>query len=155
VVAIGRDLATVATVWREVPELPLTLAHPQVPQHTKETLLRQTLADVVHPFVANTLRLLVRRGRARSLPDLHDAYLSVAEDAGRLVRVGLRLARPIDEEVLEHYRTLIQSALGREVVLEVGLDADLLAGAELFVGGRRLDASLRGRLQRLNEQLKG
>ncbi len=155
VTTIGRDLASVGLLWQEVPELADALAHPGIPREVKEGLLQRTLDEAVHPYVINALRMLIRRGRAGALPGMRDAFLSAAEDAGRLVRVVLRLAQPTRTGDIERYRGLVQETLRREIVLEVERDSSLLAGAELVVGGRRLDASLRGRLERLNEQLKG
>lgn len=152
---VGVALAELAELWEQTPELRTFLTHPRVPTEAKEQFLTEALGDVLHVYIVNTLRLMARRGRAALLPNLRDAFLRAAEEQGRLVRAILRTARSVSPEHLEMLRTQLQESTGRPVVLEVEQAPELLAGAELEVAGRRLDASMHGRLSRLAEELKG
>jgi len=69
--------------------------------------------------------------------------------------VVVRTARPLSPEIQDKLRARLAEALGREVVLREEAAPELLAGVELMISGRRLDASLRGRLQRLGRALGG
>lgn len=152
---VGAALAELAKLWEQTPELKAFLTHPRVPTDAKESFLGEALGDTLHPYIVNTLRLMARRGRAALLPNLRDAFLRAAEERGSLVRAVLHTARTVAPEQLEMLRKQLQSATGRPVVLEVASAPELLAGAELEVAGRRLDASMQGRLARLAEELKG
>ncbi len=151
---IGADLARVGQLWRRLPELARFLAHPLIGREEKERLV-ETLGGDLHPYTVNLLRLLVRKGRAELLPAIEGAYLSAAEEAGKLVHVVLRTAREVPTEELEELRAKLEEALGRPVALTVEEAPELLAGGELLVRGRKLDASARGRLVRLAAGLRG
>ncbi len=152
---IGADLAKLAELWKSIPELPLLLTHPLVPARAKESVLEETLGQRLHPYTVNAMRVMVRRGRGAFLPEVGSAFLRAAEEHGRLVRALLRSALPVSPEELKTVKSQLETTTGRAIVLEVESAPDLLAGAELEVAGRRLDVSIRRRLARLAEELKG
>lgn len=151
---IAEDLAFVGEILRAIPELLLFLAHPRVAPEGKEAVLAE-LKEKIHPYTLNLLRLLVRHGRAGLLPKLSSAYYAALEKMGGPVYVLVRTAQPLSPELQERLRARLEEALGREVALEEELRPELLAGVELVISGRRLDASLRGRLERLRRALGG
>ncbi|MFO8033579.1 MAG: ATP synthase F1 subunit delta [Candidatus Bipolaricaulota bacterium] len=152
---IGEDLVKLVDLWNSIPELSLFLTYPLVPARAKESLLEEALGQIMHPYIVNTLRLMARRGRASSLPEVRSAFLRAAEKHGSLVRALLRSARPVPPQEVELIKAQLGAATGRTIVLEVESAPDLLAGAELEMAGRRLDVSLRRRLARLAEELRG
>lgn len=152
--AVAEDLAFIEDLFRSVPELLAFLAHPRVEPKMKETIL-QDVEKVLHPYTRNLLRLLVRHGRAALFPRLSSAYFQALEKAGGPMHVVVRTARPLSPEIQDKLRARLAEALGREVVLREEAAPELLAGLELMISGRRLDASLRGRLQRLSRALGG
>jgi len=151
---IAEDLAFLEDLFRSVPELLPFLAHPRVEPKMKEKIL-EDVGKVLHPYTRNLLRLLVRHGRAALLPRLSSAYFQALEKAGGPMHVVVRTARPLSPEIQDKLRARLVEALGREVVLREEAAPELLAGLELMISGRRLDASLRGRLQRLGRALGG
>lgn len=151
---IAQDLVFLEEITKSAPEFLVFLAHPRVDPSAKEEVLRE-LGEKIHPYTFNLLRLLVRRGRAGILPKLASAYFSALEKAGGPVHVVVRTASPLSPEAQEKLRARLREALGREVALGEEVAPELLAGAELVISGRRLDASLRGRLERLRRALGG
>lgn len=152
--AVAEDLTLTEELLRMVPELLPFLAHPRVHTNTKEKVLAD-VGKVFHPYTRNLLGLLVRHGRAGLLPGLASAYFAALEKAGGPVHVVVRTAYPLALDLQERLRLRLQEALGREVTLAEEVVPELLAGAELVISGRRLDASLRGRLDSLRRTLGG
>lgn len=152
---IGGDLSFLVGLWRSIPELPPFLEHPLIPVEEKERFFERALGGKLHPYTLNFLRLLARKGRLGYLPLIQRAFLKEAEKGGRVVSALLRTARPVDEQELEGIKGALEGATGRPVVLETELAPELLAGAELWVGGKRYDHSLRRRLEALAEALEG
>jgi F-type H+-transporting ATPase subunit delta len=152
---LGEQLAQLEALWESIPELPKFLAHPLIAARDKEEFIKQTLADFLHPYLVNLLCLLVRKKRVLLLPEIWREFLKAAEEQGQLVYILLRVARPVPAEELDRLRERLQEVLHRRVAMVVEEAPELLAGAELVIKGRRLDASLRGRLARLAAALKG
>ena len=103
---------------------------------------------------SNFLRLLAEKGRAGELPrDRRRARRARrrreadarrrADDRDRAHRRGLR----------PHPRPASRSASGRKVQATRKVDPDLIGGIVLQAGSMRLDASVRGRLERLRHDL--
>lgn len=151
---VAQDLVFLNKLLRMIPEFLLCLSHPQVDQTAKEKVLT-SLQGQVHPYTLNLLRLLMRRGRAFIIPELARAYFQALEKGGGPVHVLVRTAWPLSPQDQDRLRARLVEALGREVTLEEEVAPELLAGAELVMSGRRLDASLRGRLFRLRRALGG
>jgi F-type H+-transporting ATPase subunit delta len=152
---VGQDLALLRELWNSLPELARFLEHPLVPAKSKEEFFDHALADTLHPYTLNFLKLLARKKRLDYLPLIQRAYLKVAEKEGRLVSVLVRAALPLVEEEFARLRETLEKALGKPVVLEVEEVPELIAGAEIRLLGRRYDLSLSGRLQALAAELKG
>lgn len=151
---VAKNLHFLEDLSRSVPELLPFLAHPRIDPETKEKVL-EVLGGILHPYTWNLLRLLVRRGRAGLIPEITSAYFQALERAGGPVQVLVRTAQPLSFEIADKLRARLKEALGREVALREEVAPELLAGVELVISGQRLDASLRGRLQRLRKVLGG
>lgn len=151
---IGAELARLASLWEALPELAGFLTHPKVPPREKERLMK-SLGQGMHPYVQNLLVLLVKKGRAGLLPAIGEGFLKAAEEQGKLVHVVLRSAQEVPAGELSALRGRLEGLLKKPVAISVERAPELLAGAELRVRGRRLDASVRGRLARLSAGLKG
>ncbi|MCS7239733.1 MAG: ATP synthase F1 subunit delta [Candidatus Bipolaricaulota bacterium] len=151
---IAQDLLFLSQLSQKLPEFLALLDHPRIELRVKEKVL-QEVEKHVHPYTFNLLRLLIRHGRTRIIPELVGAYFKALEKVGGPVHVLVRTAQPLSPEAQDQLRARLQTALGREVTLEEEVVPELLAGAELVLSGRRLDASLRGRLLRLRRTLGG
>ncbi len=152
--AVAEELSFIQALTRCVPEFLPFLAHPRIATNVKEQVV-EAVGSVLHPYTRNLLRLLVRRGRAGLLPELASAYFQALEKSGGPVHVLVRTASPLSPDLREELRVRLKEALRREVTLAEEVAPELLAGAELVLSGRRLDASLQGRLHRLRRALGG
>lgn len=151
---VGQDLRRIREAWDTVPDMAAFLSHPRVPVQAKEHLV-DTLTEGLHPYIANLLRLLIRRGRVSLFPQVVDAYFRVWEEAGGPVHARVRTPRPLTQDERERLRRKLAEGLAREVELVEEEAPELLAGAELVLGCRRIDSSLRGRLSLLQRILGG
>ena len=70
----------------------------------------------------------------------------------RLLTVELTTAYELSDEEADEILRQIEQASGRRVEAERKVDPDLIGGIVLQVGSRRVDASVRGRLNRLRQE---
>lgn len=153
---VAQDLALLRELWHaERDLLPPFLTHPLIPSAVKEDALARGLGEALHPYTLNLVRLLLEHGRAAVIPHLASQFFRAAEERGDSVYVRVRTAFQLSEEQAESLQIWLAEALDRAVTVEVEEDPGLLAGVEVEVLGRRIDASARGRLQRLMGKLKG
>ena len=119
-------------------------------------LKQEVLADVAQgadELVVNFVRLLAEKGRAAELAEIADELDSLVAKEERILDVELTTAHKLSDEEFEQILGQIESASGRKVQAERKVDPDLIGGIVLQAGSMRLDASVRGRIERLRHDL--
>ena len=93
--------------------------------------------------------LTVEKKRGAQLREIHREFERlVAEDERRLT-VELTTAYELSDEEAQQILAKIEQASGRPVDATRTVDPDLIGGIVLQAGSMRVDASVRGRLERL------
>jgi F-type H+-transporting ATPase subunit delta len=135
-----------------VPELRAMLENPEIEHREKQAALGELLGDA-DELVRNFLLVIVEKGRAAELEDIHEEFAAlVAADEGRL-EVELTTAYDLSDEEAREILQQIEKASGRKVDATRKVDPSLIGGFVLQAGSMRVDASVRGRLQRLRHEL--
>lgn len=126
---------------------------PAIPLARREALLGEALgADLSTPAL-NLVRLLVRRGRAALLPQLAREFQRLANRREGIVEATVRSAVPLGDDDMAALRARLEATTGGRVELSASVDPDLVGGLVVRVGDRLIDSSVRGRLERLRDQL--
>jgi F-type H+-transporting ATPase subunit delta len=137
---------------RESPELRELLRNPQVDPRAKVSILEALLGGA-DELVRNFLLLLAERGRAAEVEEVEREFERlVAEEEGR-IEVELTTAVELSDDEARSIVDQIQQAAGRQVESTRKVDPSLLGGIVLQAGSLRVDASVRGRLERLRREL--
>jgi len=149
---VQRDLSDFVDAVREVPELRALLRDPVLDRRVKIAALSDVLAGS-DELVRNFVLVLTEQGRAGELEETEREFERfLADETGRL-SLELATAIELSDEEAGQIVQQIERASGRDVEATRRVDPDLLGGVVLQVGSLRLDASLRGRLERLRREL--
>ena len=151
-VPVHEELADFVRTMEEVPELGALLRNPQLDSRAKARALEDLLGGV-DELVRNFLLLVVEKGRAGELPEIVDEFDElVAREQGRL-EVELTTAFELSDDEARAILRQIEEASGRTVEATRTVDPDLIGGIVLQAGSLRVDASVRGGLERLRHDL--
>lgn len=150
--AYAAELARVAQAVRDEPRLRALLENPRVPQARKQQLLEEAFADL-QPAVRNLLRLLVRKRRETYIGAVAAELERLRDQAAGIAAAEVRVAVPLAEDETERLQRRLERAFGRRLRLSVRVQPELIGGLVVQVGDRRIDASLRRRLQALRERI--
>ena len=101
----------------------------------------------------NFLLVLDDHDRLDALRSIDAAVRDLYEERTGKVRVEVRSALPLTEDQREKLRQELRASLGREPVLDVRVDPELLGGLTVQVGDTLYDASIRTRLEQIRNQL--
>jgi F-type H+-transporting ATPase subunit delta len=149
---VREELDDFVTAAAEVPELAALLENPQLDPRAKIDALQDVLGEA-DELVRNFLLVVVEKGRATQLAEIAREFEQlVAAEAGRL-EVELTTARSLSDDEAERIVSQIEQASGRSVVASRRVDPSLIGGIVLQAGSLRVDASVRGRLERLRHEL--
>lgn len=137
-------------------------ADPEIRQHAgdprvgREQLLKLLLDIGEGRFdesFRNFLKVLIDFGRFALLPEIAAQYEFLRREAEGRLRVNVESAMPVSDEEAARLTERLKTRFGREVELEINVDASLIGGAVIRAGDQVIDGSVRGRLEQLGRQL--
>ena len=103
--------------------------------------------------VLNLIKLMIRRGRIHELPRLAAEFRRL-DNARQGITIATAVsAAPLTKEEIEALTRRMEQFTGGRIELAVQVDPSLLGGVVVRVGDRLIDGSVRGRLERLRNQL--
>ena len=149
---VREELADFAASVRDVPELRSLLLNPQLDPRAKVAVLEELLGGS-DELVRNFLLVLVEKGRSGDLEEIAREFERLVAAAEGQLEVELTTAVELSDEEAQELIRQIEQASGRRVEASRRVDPDLIGGVVLQAGSLRLDASVRGRLERLRREL--
>ena len=135
-----------------MPELRAVLRNPQVDPRAKRALLDELVGDA-DELVRNFLRLAAEKGRIGDIEEIAREFERLVAREERRLDVELTTAYELSDEEARQIVRQIEEASGRTVDATRTVDPSLIGGLVLQAGSLRVDASVRGRLQRLRREL--
>ncbi|MDX6510487.1 MAG: F-type H+-transporting ATPase subunit delta [Gaiellaceae bacterium] len=149
---VREDLADFVAAVEEVPELRSLLRDPVLDPKEKAAALDSILGGV-DELVRNFLLLVAEKNRTAQIEEIaHELDRLVAAEERRL-EVELTTAFELSDSEAKSIVAQIEEASGRQVDATRSVDPDLIGGLILQAGSMRVDASVRGRLNRLRQDL--
>ncbi len=134
------------------PKVEAVLMSPKITRAAKADLLTRAVAGAPRDFVL-FIQAVVKRGRQLLLGEIATQYAGLLDVKFNRIRAGITLAREPDAALRTQIAAALSKAVGKEVVAGYAVDPEILGGAIVRVGERRLDGSLRRRLTQLRRQL--
>ncbi len=136
----------------DVDELSALLDNPEVESRVKGDVLAKVAAGA-DELVVNFVRVIAEKGRAAELPQIVDELDALVAEEEKVLDVELTTAYELTDDVFKEILDRIEQASGRKVQASRSVDPNLIGGIVLQAGSMRLDASVRGRLERLRQEL--
>jgi F-type H+-transporting ATPase subunit delta len=130
-----------------------TLSDRDVPAQARTALVDQLLDGKVEPATLRLIRFVVTGGRARDFVGALDWLVEQTATARGWRVARVQSAEPIADAQRELLAAALSGITGTPVELQVTIDSELIGGAVIEIGDLHVDASARGRLDRLREEL--
>ena len=156
VTAVESDLDNLAEALRESPELRALINNPEV---SREALGRVLAGIGEHLALAgltrNFLGVLAQNRRVAELPAVIRAFHMIAAAQRGEVTAEVASAHPLTDEQLATLEQKLRAREGRTVKLKTRVEPELLGGLVVTIGSKRIDGSIRSRLNSLAQAMKG
>ena len=146
------ELAQIVAAEAEVPELRELLRNPQLDPRARASALEDVLSGG-EELLRNFLLVLADKGRTGSLEEIAREFERLIAEHEGVIHAELTTAVELSDEEAQALLQQIEQASGRKVEARRSVDPGLIGGIVLQVGSHRLDASVRGRLERLRRDL--
>lgn len=148
------DLATLAQVWMQT-RIAVRLDDPKLGRTRRMEEARTLLKGRVSPLALNLVLVLIERGRAGLVPQIAAAFERLEREREGRVSAVVTSALPLTEAQKESLRAQLGRRTGRTVELAERVDPTIMGGLIVRVGDELIDASIVGRLRRLEAQVTG
>jgi F-type H+-transporting ATPase subunit delta len=149
---VSEELADFAAAVRDVPELRAALRNPELDPGTKSAVLDELLGGA-EELIRNFLRLVAEKGRIGQIEEIAREFDRLLAREERRLNVELTTARELSDAEARDLLKRIEEASGRRIEATRKVDPSLIGGFVLQAGSMRVDASVRGRLQGLRQEL--
>jgi F-type H+-transporting ATPase subunit delta len=149
---VHEALSDFAAAIEETPQLREVLRNPQLESHAKGRILADLVGEDDVLF-ANFLQVVADKGRAGEIDGIAREFERLMAREERRLTVELITARELTDAEANEIIGQIEQASGRKVEATRSVDPSLIGGFVLQAGSYRADASVRGRLERLRQEL--
>ncbi len=146
------DLALAADILGR-PDVEPVVHSPAVPLAQRQAVVSALLGSRIQPGALHLVNLLVARGRSNTLGRVSEEYNRRLNAHRGVVMATVSSAVPLTPDEAAAIQSRVEAMAGAPIELRTVVDPDLLGGLTIQVRDRLLDASIRGRLERLRDQL--
>ncbi len=149
--AVKKDLENVISVLKSNSELLAILKNPIIKGDKKRTILAAIFEGKINPIILSFFYILVNKGRAAILLDIAQEFVREYNEAKGIVKASVTSATALSEANLADLQKIITEEIKAEVVLKNIVDPSLIGGFMVRVGDRQIDASIAGKLNKLEK----
>jgi F-type H+-transporting ATPase subunit delta len=153
--AVGRPVegSSVDVIGQLLERIGRLAADRTLPLSSRLELAVAAISHSVSRPVLNLITLLVRRGRIELLPQVAQAFARLDDARQEITHATVTSAAPLTPDEVQALTQRLEQSSGGRISLDVQVDPSLLGGLVVRVGDRLIDGSVRGRLERLRNQL--
>jgi F-type H+-transporting ATPase subunit delta len=154
--AVGQSIDALSRVLADSNDFAELIASPLVSREAAgkafEALAPRLKLD---PLTANFLGVLARNGRKGALPAVIRAFRRLAAEHRGETSAEVVTARPLGGQQLAALKAQLRARAGRDVTIDAEVNSDILGGIIVKLGSQMIDASIRTKLNRLAQAMKG
>ena len=152
---LGRELSRVSDLFASS-EFVQLFKNPQFTLEARAKVITEVLGSlVVSPVCRNLCFLLNDRHRFLLLPEIETAYQQMNDEVAGRVRAEVVVAEALTDVELTRIRLSLQTATGKEVLVEQQLAPEIIGGVVTRLDGRVYDGSVKTQLSSLRKALIG
>jgi F-type H+-transporting ATPase subunit delta len=149
------ELNTFAGLIAKERELEQAITNPLYNVSDRKKVLQAIIDRVeISKVMKSFLLLLFDKGRISFLSAINEFYQKLADELKGVARASLVSATELPSESIEKIRTTLSKKIGKDIILEVEHDPNLIGGVVSRIGDLVLDGSIRTQLLNMRESLK-
>ncbi len=151
--ALDRECLAKASVAVNDTDAAAVLASPLFDKACKATLIKKAIKATNDTAITRLIDLLAGRNKLSLLPEINAQLDTMIIRAGSDVDVQVTVATHLNKREEALLVKSLKTTTGANVVLHVVKDASILGGLIVQLGDRKIDNSLRGKLDGLRQAI--
>ena len=151
---ILEQMKTLNQAFSENPDFLRLLSAPNLSKEERCRILDESFARNLQPYLLNFLKLLTEKGYIRHFSDCCQAYQELYQDAHGILPVRVVTAVALTQEQSRRLADKLSRMTGKTIELNPTVDAACMGGVRLDYDGRRVDDTVRHRLDAMHSLLE-
>ena len=151
--AFMEQLQVLGEVFTREPDFLRLMATPNISKTERCQILDESFRDRVHPYVLNFMKLLTEKGEILHFCRCVKQYQALYNEANGIISVLAVSAVEMTDEQKQKLREKLEAVTGKTVQLETKVDPSCLGGVRLDYDGKRIDGTVKNRLDAMGKQL--
>jgi F-type H+-transporting ATPase subunit delta len=136
------------------PQMARQIDNPNVPREKLRDMLLEITGDTLSAEAKNLVRLLADNKRLAALPEIARLFETLRTQQRGVRQVHIRSAYAVDAAQQKKIAAALKAKLNADVELTVEKDPSLIGGLEIRADDMVIDASVRGKLEKLASELQ-
>lgn len=147
------DLREIASTIDSSEELSNVINNPSISTEEKQIVLCKLFQTNIMPIVYNFLFVLNLRKRVGIISEIANEFEKELEQLKNIARVNVTSAIELTEERKEDIKSKISEKLNKDVVIDWGVDNEIIAGLIFNIDNNILDNSVRNKLEDISKTI--
>jgi F-type H+-transporting ATPase subunit delta len=152
--AVKQDAELLLSALKESRELRVLFASPVVKADIKENVVKEAFGSSVQEITLKFISLVIQHRREHSIKEILERYIALYLVEKDVITASITTPIAMDDSLRTEFKNMIQGISKKEVEVEENVNPDIIGGYVLRVGDHELDASLAGKLKRLQTEFK-
>ena len=149
------ELDRFASLMEQEKQLNQAITNPLYDASDRRKVMQNLIEKLgLSKVMTSYLLLLFDKGRIGYIDDINDFYQNLADELKGIARASLVSATRLSAKTVEEIRTVLSERIGKEIILEVEQDPDLIGGIVTKIGDLVLDGSIKTQLFNMRESLR-
>lgn len=147
------QLREVAELLAASADLKRLLKHPGIPIESKLDMLEGLLEEPLLRPLSDLVAVVIDNARTEVLEIADTVYQELIDEQEGVLRAFVATPIQLEHEQAQRLRQALSNWLSADVVIDAKVEPETIGGITVRVGDRVLDASLRGRLDRIRKRI--
>lgn len=148
-----KDLEYIYQTIEEYEDIENILNNPNVLKEDKKDFIQKIFGDLENDSM-NLLKVLIDKSRFNIFKDLVKNFKKRYNKENNIAEGFIYSASKLEDEDISNIEQILTKKLEKKVELTNSIDESLIGGVSVFVEGKRIDNSIKNRLETLKSSLK-
>ncbi len=148
------EIEALDDLFRAEPGFIRLLDNRTVPLASREDAVKAALGGQVHAYVVNFLMLITKRGGIREFSACVNRFREDYYRDNNITVADACVSAPLSAEQKSRLIEKLKKMTGRDIILKERVDESLLGGIRVSVDGRRIDNTIKSRIEALRREMR-
>lgn len=125
----------------------------QISPEGKKSALFQIFGEKISTITLNWINLVIDQGRQRRLPNIIEAFFTLAQESREKVTAEVVTSVPLSEDLVQRLEKELSRASKKQVFLKPMVDESILGGVIVKIENKIIDGSVKHRLEEMKQEM--